>query len=490
MKIGYLQVINLILFCRMKVNSRMFRGYDVRGVVGEDLSTEIAEHFGRAHGTYLKRAGIKKAVVGRDCRATSSDYSNAVIRGLLWTGLDVVDIGMTLVGTFYWAQYHLQTPGGVFVTASHNPAEYNGFKFANDYSETLVSEGIQELRQMMESEKYDEGETKGTLTAVEIHNPYIEDLKKRLSIDKKFKVVIDASKGTAGTVVPPVLRDFGMEVVESNCDIDPTFPLGTPDPTETRVAERLRTKVLEVGADIGFAFDTDGDRIGIVDEKGGIIWNDVLVALFAIEVLHYHPGATIMYNLLCSKTVEDTIVAYGGKPFLWRVGHSFLKKKNQEVGAAFIGELSGHFFFSADFYNHDDGIYSALRLLSYLSLSGLTLSEAVAKLPLYVSSPEIKLFCADEEKEALMKKIAPILEKDFPEAEVIADERAGDGVRLNLSDGILVVRYSQNGPYITIKFEGKDQARYDELKIYVNNLLRQFKEIDWSKEAVNVESLA
>ena len=472
----------------MKINPQMFRGYDLRGIVGTDLNAEIVEHIGKAFGTYLKRQGISGAVVGQDSRATSPEYSSAIIRGMSWAGVDTIDIGMTMVGTFYWSQYHLNRKGGVFITASHNPAEYNGMKFANDFSETLVSEGMNELRRMVQEDDIEKGEQEGKTEKKDILGAYIEDLSKRLNISKKFRVVVDASCATPGVVAPKILRSFGMDAVESNCDLDPTFPLGTPDPTETAVAERLKAKVLEEKADLGFSYDADGDRIGIVDEKGGIIWNDVLVAIFAIDVLEKHPGAKIMYNTLCSKVVEDTIKKYGGEPFMWRTGHSFLKKKNQEVKAAFIGELSGHFFFSADFYNHDDGCYTTLRLLDYLSRSGQTLAEAVAALPKYISSPEIKLGCADDKKVALIEKMSEVLKKDFPEAEVIDDQRAGDGVRLNLSDSMFVVRYSQNGPYLTIKFEAQTQEKYNELKNYLKNILHKYEEVNWS-EGVNVESL-
>lgn len=469
----------------------MFRGYDLRGIVGEDLTPEIVEHLGKAHGTYLKRHGIDKAVVGYDCRATSREYAAALIKGLSSVGVDSVNIGLNLVGTFYWAQYFLEIKGGAFVTASHNPAEYNGFKFAIDFSETLVSDGIQELRRMVEEEDYDLSEIPGTIEEKNIFEDYIVDLKKRLQINKKFKVVVDPSKATAGVIAPPILKAFGMEVIEKNCDIDPTFPLGTPDPTESVVAKRLSEEVKEASADVGFSYDADGDRIGIVDEKGRIIWNDVLLAIFAQDVLTDHPGEKIMYNTLCSKVVEENILRCGGQPYMWRTGHSFLKKKNQEVKAPFVGELSGHFFFSADFYNHDDGIYSALRVLRYLDRSGKKFSEIIDELPQYISSPEIKVFCADDKKVELINKISPLLRTDFPEAEVIDDERAGDGVRLNLSDGMFVIRYSQNGPYITIKFEGKTEDLYNQLKVYIDELLHKFEEIDWTNKInVNVESLA
>ncbi len=472
----------------MKINPHIFRGYDLRGIAKKDLNPEIVEHIGRAYGTYLKRHGINDAIVGRDSRETSPEYSEALIKGFSWAGIDTIDIGLNLVGTFYWAQHHLNIKGGAFVTASHNPAEYNGFKFANGLSETLVSEGIKELKRMVEDEDYDKAKTPGKIEKKDIKDAYTNDVLKRLPITKKMKVVIDGGNATAGAIVPDLLRRAGCEVVESNCNVDPTFPLGAPDPTEMKVAERLRKTVLENKADLGFSYDADGDRIGIADNKGTIIWNDVLMAIYVIDVLRRHPGSKIMYNTLCSRVVEDTIVQYGGKPFMWRTGHSFLKKKNQEVKAAFMGELSGHFFFSGDFYNHDDGIFSTLSLLSYLSHSGKSLSDAIEALPQYISSPEVKLGCSDDKKFEFIEKIKPILKADYPNAEVIDDERAGDGIRVGTKDYMFVIRYSQNGPYLTIKFEARTQEKYDELKKYLHKLLHAHNEVDW-EYGVNVESL-
>lgn len=469
----------------MKINPYIFRGYDVRGKVGKDLNPEIVEHIGRAFGTYLKRHGIKKAVVGRDSRATSPKYSEAIIKGLSWTGIDTIDIGMELIGTFYWSQYYLNCKGGVYVTGSHNPAGYNGFKLANDFSETLVSDDIQELRMMIENEDYEKSEVVGRVKKQNIRQVYFEDLLKRLPFHKEFKVVIEAGYATAGVIAPDLLKKAGCEIIESNCKLDPSLPLGAPDPTSITIAQRLREGVLREKADIGFSYDADGDRIGIVDDKGNIVWNDMLVALFAIDVLNDYPGATIMFNTLCSKAVEETILKYGGKPFMWRTGHSFLKKKNQEVKAAFIGELSGHFFFSADFYNHDDGLYSTLRLLSYLEETNQSLSSAIDMLPKYISSPEIKIYCDDDKKAGLINKISPTLRKDFPEAKVIDDERAGDGVRLNLVDSMFIIRYSQNAPYLTVKFEAKTKEKYIFLKDYIKKILLSYKEIDWNSD-INV----
>jgi len=472
----------------MKINPFIFRGYDVRGEVDKDLNPEIAEYLGKAYGTFLRKRRIKKAVVGRDCRLTSQLYSRAIIKGLLSSGIDVVDIGLALVGNIYWAQYYFKVSGCVSVSGSHNPANYNGFKFGTGFSATMVTKEIEELRQIVEKGQFIQG--KGKLKKQDIKKAYFRDLIKRFPGPLKFKVVVDPGHSTAGAFVPKLLEKTGCRVVRSHCRLDGTFPIGTPDPTEKKVAERLLKKILKEKADLGFSYDSDGDRIGVVDEKGNILWNDVLVALFVFDVLERNPGAKIVFNTLCSKMVQDVILAKSGQPIMWRTGHSFIKAKAQKENAAFAGELSGHFYFLDKFYPHDDGCYSTLALLGYLSRTKKTLSEAIAGLPKYISSPEIKLFCADDKKVALMAKIAKILKKDFPRSDVIDDERAGDGLRIELTDSMFVIRYSQNGPYLTIKFEAKTDDRYNYLKNYIDKLLHRYEEIDWnSKINVNLESL-
>ncbi|PIZ44624.1 phosphomannomutase [Candidatus Wolfebacteria bacterium CG_4_10_14_0_2_um_filter_39_18] len=472
----------------MKINPYIFRGYDLRGEVDKDLTPGIVEHLGKIFGTMLKRRGIKNAVISRDSRTTSLEYSQAMIRGLNFAGIDTINIGMELIGAFYWSQYFLNCKGGVYVSASHNPVQYNGFKFAIDFSETLATEDMRALKEMAGKDDFKKAAIPGKNEEKNVREEYFNDLAKRIKFKKQFKIVIDPSNSTAGAIVPDLLRKFGCEIIEKNCNLDSSFPLGAPDPTDSKVAGRLSKEVLEEKADIGFSFDPDGDRLGIVDEKGNIIWNDILVAVFAMAILEKHPGAVIMYNILCSKAVEEIIIKYGGKPFMWRVGHSFLKNKNQEVKAAFIGELSGHFFFSADFYNHDDGIYSMLSLLDYISKTGKSLSEIISPIPRYISSPEIKVGCPDELKVGLMGKIGAKLRQDFPNVKIIDDERAGDGARFETDNSMFVVRYSQNGPYLTIKFEAKEQKEYDELKKYISELLHSYKEIDWGF-GVNIESL-
>ena len=472
----------------MKINPYIFRGYDVRGIVDKDLNPEIVEHLGRAYGAFLKKRGIKKAVVGYDCRLTSPSYSRAMIKGLLSSGIDVIDIGLALVGNIYWAQYYFKAPGCVSVSGSHNPANYNGFKFGTGFSVTMITEEIEELRQIAQESQFVQG--KGELKEQDIKEIYFRDLIERFPGPFKFNVVVDPGYSTAGAFAPELLEKAGCQVVRSHCEIDGSFPIGTPDPTEKKVAERLSKKILKEKADMGFSYDSDGDRIGVVDEQGNILWNDVLVALFAADALERNPGAKIVFNTLCSKIVQDVILAKSGQPIMWRTGHSFIKAKAQKEKAAFAGELSGHFYFLDKFYPHDDGCYSTLALLNYLSRTKKTLSEATAGLPKYISSPEIKLFCADDKKVALIAKIAPVVKEDFSDAQVIDDERAGDGVRIDLPDAMFVIRYSQNGPYLTIKFEAKTAERYDYFKKYISDLLHRYEEIDWdSKINVNLESL-
>lgn len=465
----------------MKINPQIFRAYDLRGVVDEDLSPEFYNHLGKAYGTYVSRNNIgKKVIIGRDARATSEEYSRSLSDGILSTGLDVIDIGLTFIGNFYWSQYFLQEKAGIFVTASHNPANYNGAKIAVDYSETMVTEQMSEMKRMVSEEDYIVGNSKGSCSIRDIKNEYIDDMKKRIIIERPLKVLVDTGYSTGGAIVPDVLKAFGLEVIEKHTEVDSSFPLGAPDPTDTELAERLAEETKESGADLGFSYDSDGDRIGIVDEKGQIIWNDMLLALLSVDILRNHPGSKIMYNSLCSRAVPQTIVKNGGEPFMWRTGHSFLKKKNQEVKAAFIGELSGHFFFSKDFYNHDDGIYTSLRLISYLASSDKTLSELVSLLPNYFSSPEIKVGYPDDLKVDFTAQIADRLRKDKPNAKIIDDESMGDGVRFETETSMFVVRYSQNGPYLTVKIEADTKEEYEELRQYLGSLLKDNTNVNWN----------
>lgn len=467
------------------INPEIFRGYDIRGVVGKDLSEDVYYTIGKAYATFLYERRITDVVVGRDVRLTSEKFQRAFEKALLESGFNVFDIGLTLSQIMYFAQYHFLTKGGAMITASHNPKEYNGLKLASGYSETLLTDQVQEIRKIAASGKFKKFDKKGVYKKVDIFDIYAKDLINKAVIgDLKYKVVVDCLDATASLFLPKILKMVGCEVVAKNTRLDGNFPLGTPDPTEREVVERLAGYVKEEKADIGVTYDPDGDRIGIVDGDGNPIWNDVLVAILAKDILDYMPGAPIIFNTLCSKATSDVIRNSGGKPIIWLTGHSFIKAKVKEEKAPFGGELSGHIFFLDNFYGHEDTGLATLRLLNYMKKNKKTLKQLVAEIPKYISSPEIKLGLADNIKFKMIdEKISKDIKKLFPKADYVDI----DGFRADTKDQMVIVRASQNGPYITIKFEGRTQKQYDDLKIKIKEILKKYKEIDWNA-GVNIHA--
>lgn len=474
----------------MNINPFIFRNYDIRGVVDVDLDIQKVEALGKAYGTFLKRRSIDRIVCGRDCRMSSMSYQKAFIGGVLSIGIDVVDLGLIMTQMMYFGQYHFQTKGGAMLTASHNPWNYNGFKLATDYSQTTGPEEIEELRILTETENYLYSENPGRLTTADIKEKYTADLLNRIDIKGKNKIVIDSHCGTTGIYNPEIFRRAGCEVIELNTKIDGTFPMGTPDPTDANLMNDLAKVVVENKADVGFAFDGDGDRMGMVDENGRVLWNDVAVAIFAKDVLEKVPGSKIIYNTLCSQIVRDVVLQNGGVPVIWNVGHTFIKAKIVEEKAAFGGELSGHFFFPDDTNGYDDGTYSALRILQYLSEKNQSLSHLYATFPNFISSPEIKIGCPDDRKISVINDLSSKFKVDFPAA-LITDSSVipnDDGVRADFDDGMIVFRYSQNGPYITVRFEAKDGEIFERRKVYVRNMLQNYPEMVWKDDlCVNLD---
>ncbi|OGV91871.1 hypothetical protein A3A66_01560 [Microgenomates group bacterium RIFCSPLOWO2_01_FULL_46_13] len=462
---------------KAKFTDNIFRGYDIRGKVPEELNEPGAYVLGRAYGTFLAQRRINEAVAVGDNRLTMEMIKTAFLKGLTDSGINVIDHGLGMCYLMYFSQYFHQSKGGVSVSASHNPKEYNGFKLAVGFSDTMITEEILEMRELAKKGVFTKPAKKGVVKKEPIFDQYVNDLKKRVPMKFNLKLVFDGGNCTPGKFLPELFRDFGCTVIEQNTKLDGNFPLGTPDPTEREYLERLAKGVKQHQADLGVCYDPDGDRIGIVDEDGELVWNDVLVALFAQDILYYLPGAPIVFNTFCSKVVSDTIQSHRGKPVMWITGHSFIKAKVKETRAPFGGELSGHFFFMDNFYGHDDGAFTALRLFQYLERTGRSLKEAVAELPHYVSSPEIKLGLADEIKFKFVREvIGPELKKLYPKAEYLEI----DGVRMDTLETMAIVRASQNGPYIGIKYEGKTQRQYDELKEQLRTILKAHKEIDWS----------
>lgn len=467
------------------IPDHVFRGYDLRGVVGTELDEERVKKLGYGYATWLLERRVFDCVVGYDSRESSPKFRDAMVSALNESGINVYDIGMTLSQISYWAQYHFKTRGMVMITASHNPKEYNGFKFATGFSSTMETEEVIAFRELVKSGKFKKLDKPGKHVKEDVFPLYMADLMRKTGKIGKFKVVVDSCAATTGLFLPKILREAGCEVIEQNTKPDPTFPVGVADPTEREVQERLAKRVVAEKADLGFSYDTDGDRMGIVDSEGGLIWNDVMVSLFSKDILDFLPGAKIIYNALCSKQVAEVITGAGGQGIMWKTGHSFIKAKAREEAAAFGGELSGHFFFLDNFYGHDDGAIASLRLLAYLTRVNKSLKQAISELPHYFSSPEIKVGCADAIKfKFVSEKIGGELKKLYPEAKY----NEIDGVRMDTDQEMMIVRASQNGPYLTVKFEAKTQEKYDILKKQVSDILHKFPEVDF-KSGVNVDSL-
>jgi len=457
------------------IEPTIFRGYDLRGEDGSDVDENVFYTLGRAYATYLAKRRIHESTVGRDNRQTSEVYAKAFIQGLNDGGVNTIDLGLSLSQITYFSAYEFKTKGTAMITASHNPKGYNGVKLGTGYSESMLTADIIELKDIAEKGDFVTGQ--GTSRSEDVYPSYKKHLLKHFQLKRPWKIVVDACNTTSGMFYPDIFRSAGCEVIEQNTVLDGNFPLGAPDPTEIEVLTRLADGVKAAGADIGFAFDADGDRMSGVDEKGNILWMDTIISLFAKDVLGTMPGAPIIYNTLCSRQVTETIEQAGGKPLMWITGHSFIKAKVKAENAPFGGELSGHIYFTDNFYGHDDAAYASLRLMQYLEGKGETLSEAVSHLSKYVSSPEIKLGLADEIKFAF---ITNTIKQDFfklwPEAKFIDI----DGIRMDLPDRMAIIRASQNGPYVTVKFEGKTQEIYDQMKTTLRDLIKNYSEIDWS----------
>lgn len=466
-----------------KINPTIFRGYDIRGIVDTDLNEDVYYTFGRAYATYLSRRRIQEAVVGRDCRLTSELFSKAFIAGLNDGGINTWDLGLSMSQITYFSAYDRLTQGTAMITASHNPKEFNGLKLGTGFSETMVTHEIIAFRELIEKGEFSEGQ--GTNQTYDIFPNYKNYILKKFQLQRPWKIVVDGCCTGSGVFYPDILRAAGCEIIEQNCTPDGNFPMGVPDPTEVEVLERLAEGVKTAKADLGFAYDTDGDRMAVVDENGRVLWMDSIVALFAQDVLDFMPGAKIVYNTLCSRQVTEAIEKQGGQPVMWMTGHSFIKAKLKEIGAPFGGELSGHIFFMDNFFGHDDGAFASLRLLSYLERKNETLSQAVNKLSQYISSPEIKLGLADDIKFTFIQET---IQKEFRQRWPDAQYIDIDGIRMDREQEMAIIRASQNGPYVTVKFEGRTQDIYDQMRATLRDILKKYPEIDWTK-GVNTHAL-
>lgn len=460
-----------------RLKKTMFREYDIRGKVNdEELNARSTEIIGKAFGTFLDRLGILDVVVGFDSRYGSVDLKDGLVSGLRSSGRNVIMIGMCLTPMMYWAQYHFKTKGGAMITGSHNPKGWNGLKLAYDFSRTLGGEDIRQVYDLCEAGQFVTGS--GDLTEASIAEEYTADLVGRVKVGRHLKVVIDTGNGTAGAFAPRIFRDAGLEVIEQFTELDHDFPNHEPDPARTDTVEAIGKRVLAEGADMGFGFDGDGDRFGLVDEKGEVVWPDRYMILLSRQVLAKSPGGKIIFDVKCSQALEEDIVAHGGQPVMWKTGHSHIKKKLHEEQGLLAGEMSGHIFFVENYYGFDDGVYAALRFAEYVSHLKGELSEIIASTPYYVSSPTINAHCADEVKYGVVERLTADLKQDF--------ERVIDinGARVVFDDGWGLVRASSNLPELVLRFEAKTPERLQEIKDTFRGYMDKYPEISkhWENE--------
>ncbi len=441
----------------------IFREYDIRGLVDQEIGDGDVVTLGRAMGTYLAARGVRRITLGRDCRLSSGHYRDLLLEGLLATGRQVVDVGLCPTPLLYFSVWHHAAEGGVMITASHNPGDYNGFKVMIGKS-TIYGAEIQKLYQIAEAGQFTSGQ--GSREEVDVTTPYSDYLVEHIDITKPLKIAVDAGNGTAGPVVLPIMKRLGIEVTPLYCEMDGTFPNHEPDPTVPANLADLIATVKEKGLLAGVAFDGDCDRVGVVDEKGQIIFGDMLLAIFARSIVKDHPGALFIGEVKCSKNLYDDIVKHGGKALMWRTGHSLIKQKMAETGALLAGEMSGHMFFKHRWFGFDDGIYAALRFCELLATAKEPLSTWLADMPPAVSTPEIRVECADDIKFRVVEEVKKALSGDYEVIDV-------DGVRVNFPDGWGLVRASNTQPALVLRFEAQNQKRLEEIRALVEGAVKK-----------------
>jgi len=449
----------------MAIQSNIFREYDIRGVVPDELNQDVVHLLGRAMGTYYDDKGAGRISLGRDCRLSSPDLSKWLMDGLLESGVDVVDVGMVPTPLLYFSLHQLQVDGGVQITGSHNPPEFNGFKICLDKA-SIFGEEIQKIRKIIDSGNF--RRSHGKMEKTDMVDPYLRTVEKNIVPGPvKRRVVVDAGNGAGGPVATEVYRRIGFDVISLFCEPDGRFPNHHPDPTLPENLEALISKVDETSADLGIAFDGDADRIGVVDQEGSIIWGDQLLIVFSRDLLKRHPGGKIIGEVKCSQVLYDDIEKHGGQPIMWKAGHSLIKSKMKEEGALLAGEMSGHLFFSERYFGYDDAIYAGARLLEILSKTERSLKDLLADIPRMVNTPEIRMACPDEKKFQVVAELVEEFKKDYTVIDV-------DGARVLFDEGWGLVRASNTQPVLVLRFEAKDENSLEKIRnIFMDRVKRR-----------------
>ncbi|NNB97116.1 phosphomannomutase/phosphoglucomutase [Corallococcus sp. AB030] len=449
------------------MNAHIFREYDIRGLVDKDLTIEVVELLGLGLGTMIRRKGGTSIAVGRDCRESSTRFRDALAKGLTATGLDVYDVGVVPTPLTYFAANTLPVDGLAMITGSHNPKEFNGFKIGAGKT-TFHGPEIKELRRLIEAKDFATSNKPGKVTPFDIITPYNHFIRQTVKVGRKgMKIVIDAGNGTGGAIAVPLFESMGFDVVPLFCEMDADFPNHHPDPTVVENLQDLIKKVKEVKAEVGIAYDGDSDRIGVIDDQGNVLWGDQLMVLFSRYVLKESPGAAIIGEVKCSYTMYDDIAKHGGRPIMWKAGHSLIKSKMKEEHAELAGEMSGHIFFKHRYFGFDDAVYASARLLEILTHEKQSMSQLLSDVPKTFASPELRFDTTEEKKFAMVKRATEIL-RDAGHKVVDVD-----GVRVTFEDGWGLIRASNTQPILVLRYEASTEARVKEIQALIEKTVAQ-----------------
>jgi phosphomannomutase/phosphoglucomutase len=450
----------------VRLNPAIFREYDIRGVVGTDLTSEVAAQIARGYAALRLEPGAS-VILGMDNREHSPMLAEAIARGLAESGCQVVNIGTVITPTFYFARAHWSVEGGVMVTASHNPSEFNGLKLGGGPG-TLYGEEIQAVRLRAEAGPFHDGP--GTTESRQVVPAYAQMLREKIQLGpRRLRVALDCGNGTASLIAPQALASWGVDVLPLYCESDPRFPNHHPDPVDPHNLTDLIDLVRREHCDLGIGLDGDGDRIGVVDDRGEIIWGDILMVLFWREILPKYPGADVIVEVKCSQALVEEVRRLGGRPFFYRTGHSVIKAKMREIGAVFTGEMSGHMFFADEYYGFDDAVYAAGRLLRILSHTDRPLSALFADVPRYPITPEVRVACPDESKFAIVEALV----REFKQSHEVIDV---DGARVLFGDGWGLVRASNTQPVLVVRAEATTEPALARIKQALASALARYPE--------------
>ena len=448
------------------LNPHVFRAYDVRGLVGQDINPDVFRQVGRAYATLVRRNGGRRIAVGQDNRLSSNGLKAGFVDGVRAAGVGVVDIGLVTTPILYFATAHWKLDGGANITGSHNPIEYNGVKMVHPGAVPLSEEEIQALRTMAERGDYESGA--GELTQRSPGDDYFETLAGMVRPASRLRVVVDAGNGVAGLYAPALLRRIGCDVVELYCESDGSFPNHLPDPEDEHNVEDLKAKVVEVGADLGVAYDGDADRVGVIDERGHRHEADLILILLARDLLSRHPGAKIVFDVKSSQALVDDIRNHGGVPVMWKTGHSHLKRKMREDHILLGGEVSGHMFFAENYYGVDDGILASCKIIELAAGSGGPISRLFATVPHLRATPELKAPCPDGEKFRVVAEATRELKRHYETIDI-------DGARVIFPGrGWGLVRASNTNPYLTLRFEARTDGEIADMKQVIYGALQRY----------------